>query len=166
MKKTPLKLRPYGAIQICCIARVLAAGEWQNEKNDKIAETKGAQRRAQVETIWIKFGIRVLDVPGAIKCANFGDDSLKGFWLGDQISPFLIGFRRCYDNTLALPRKCVDWCTSWYACRWYVTFLLGTTVCTWDLRIRCVDCHELDCIHRMEWRHRVYGHDTIAILWA
>ena len=84
----------------------------ERKKNDKIAETKGAQRRAQVETIWIKFGIRVLDVPGAIKCANFGDDSLKGFWSGDQISPFLIGFRRCYDNTLALPCKCVDWCTS------------------------------------------------------
>jgi len=77
MKKTPLKLRPYGAIQICCIARVLAAGDWQNEKKDKIAETKGAQRRAQVETIWIKFGIRVLEIPGVIKCAKLPTRSVK-----------------------------------------------------------------------------------------
>jgi len=49
----------------------------RTKQNDKIAETKGAQRRAQVDTIWIKFGIRVLEIPGVIKCAKLPTRSVK-----------------------------------------------------------------------------------------
>ena len=46
----------------------------------------------------------VVDIPDAVKYANFDDHRLRGFWVaGGQISPSPINFHRRLYNTLALP---------------------------------------------------------------
>ena len=46
----------------------------------------------------------VVDIPDVVKCANFGDHRLRGFWVaGGQILPSPIDFHRRPYNTLALP---------------------------------------------------------------
>ena len=74
----------------------------------KIAESlwgaKSRMRRTETpKPIWIKFCM-VVDIPGVVKYANFGDHRLRGFWVaGGQISPSPIDFHRRPYNTLALP---------------------------------------------------------------
>ena len=61
------------------------------------------RRTETPEPIWIKFCV-VVDIPDAVKYANFGDHRLMGFWVaGGQISPSPIDFHRRPYNTLALP---------------------------------------------------------------
>ena len=46
----------------------------------------------------------VVDIPDVVKCTNFDDHRLRGFWVaGGQISPSPIDFHRRPYNTLALP---------------------------------------------------------------
>jgi len=61
----------------------MAVGDWKNQKNEKIAETKGCakSRMRRDETpypICIKFGLMV-GICDIITYANFCEDRLRGF---------------------------------------------------------------------------------------
>ena len=73
-------------------------------------------------------------------------------------------------------RTAVHWITHFYVRRRYLVawWCSGYGRCGVRLTIKrsrgfgALSRHRRRCsnsIHRVEWRHRIYGHDTIAILW-
>ena len=107
----------------------------------KVAESlwgaKSRMRRTETpKPIWIKF-CTVVDIPDVVKCENFGDHRLRGFWVaGGQISPFPIDFHRRPYNTLALPCECVIIPVRTNAQSWRATDFCGRfVIIEWYFRL-------------------------------